>query len=131
MNEIHEFDTVIYPRKLWIVVKPEKGQLEDVFDDLDYDEVLSERWNATAIYLVREKKFGLLGGLIVFKNKREITIENITHEATHIAMDMFTDLGIEFNGASQEAFAYFVGWVASCCEQVKINNYNERIHRTR
>lgn len=131
MNEIHEFDPIIYPRRLWIVVKPEKGQLEDVFDDLKYEEVSGDAYNATAIYLVREKQFGLLGGLIVFKNKREITIENITHEATHIAMDMFTDLGIEFNGASQEAFAYFVGWVAECCEQVKRNKYNERIHRTR
>lgn len=124
MNGIHEFDPIIYPRKLWVAVNPKKEQLYDAFDDLDYDEVLSERWNATAIYLVREKQLGFLGGLIVFKNKREITIENITHEATHIAMDMFTDLGIEFNGASQEAFAYFVGWVASCCEQVKRNKYD-------
>lgn len=51
--------------------------------------------------------------------KKDMDINTITHEASHVAIDIFTELGIEINDSNQEAFAYFIGWVAKCCEQVK------------
>lgn len=129
MNEIHEFDSVIYPRLLWIAVNPNNDTLKEFFgEDL---ELGKEQWKAQVFYPMIEKQSLRIGTLIVFNSKKFMEIETITHEALHVAIDVFSDLGINFDGKSQEALAYYTGWVAECCEQVKRNKYNERIHRTR
>lgn len=55
----------------------------------------------------------------MFASKKDMDINTITHEASHVAIDIFTELSIGLNDSNQEAFAYFIGWVAKCCEQVK------------
>lgn len=121
MDRIHEFDPVIYPRLLWIVVNPKKEVLEDLFEGNFNQEDDSL---AIVYQTIRKKPDKRCGCLIVFNSKKYMTTEVIAHEATHVALDIFSYLGIECDGQHQEALAYFIGWVAKCCEQVKRNKYD-------
>ena len=78
--KIHEFDPVIYPRKLWVAVST------DTFSDRF--EGVSE-WDDTAdaiVDCVRDKQRNLGGILVRYESKNAITIANIAHESSHIAM---------------------------------------------
>lgn len=79
--KIHEFDPVIYPRKLWVAVST------DTFSDRF--EGVSE-WDDTAdaiVDCVRDKQRNLGGILVRYESKNAITIANIAHESSHIAMN--------------------------------------------
>lgn len=104
--KIHEFDPVIYPRKLWVSVST------DTFSDRF--EGVSE-WDDTADAIVdcfRDKLRNLGGILVRFESKNAITIANIAHESSHIAMNIFDYIGAKVDLANQETFSYLVGWVA-------------------
>lgn len=93
--KIHEFDPVIYPRKLWVAVST------DTFSDR-------------------------LGGILVrFESKNAITIANIAHESSHIAMNIFDYIGAKVDLANQETFSYLVGWVADCINQVRTGKFKD------
>ncbi len=116
MERIYEFDPVIYPRLLWIAVNPKKEVLQEYFSDtLDTDALKGK----AVVCVVSRKIDNSAGYLIVFNSKKYMDIETIAHEATHVGLDLFHELDIEYDGLHQEAFAYFIGWVAKCCEQVK------------
>lgn len=86
--KIHEFDPVIYPRKLWVAVST------DTFSDR-------------------------------FESKNAITIANIAHESSHIAMNIFDYIGAKVDLANQETFSYLVGWVADCINQVRTGKFKD------
>lgn len=50
-----------------------------------------------------------------------MTTEIITHEAFHASLDMFDAIGCRIDANNQEPFAYLVGWVSKCMEEVKRN----------
>lgn len=79
----HEFDPVIYPRKLWVAVSTDT--FSDRFEDVS-------EWDDTAdaiVDCVRDKLRNLGGILVRFESKNAITIANIAHESSHIAMNIF------------------------------------------
>ena len=116
MERIYEFDPVIYPRLLWIAVNPSKEKINNFFnEELKFDKSQEK----AIVYCASKKIDNKAGCLIMFASKKDMDINTITHEASHVAIDIFTELGIEINDSNQEAFAYFIGWVAKCCEQVK------------
>ena len=110
---IHEFDPVIYPRKVWIAVG--KGQFEDRFDGVS-------EWNDNADAVV-DKAYDRIdrkGGVFIrFESVEYITGRTITHESNHSAMDIFGFIGAEVDIDNQEPFCYLAGWIAQCCEEVK------------
>ncbi len=111
--QIHEFDPQIYPRRLWIAIG--KDTFSDKFDGIsEWDD------SASAIvdnaYCKETKKAGIF---IRFGSKHDITTENITHEASHAAMEIFDYIGAKVDFANQEPFSYLCGWVAKCIEEVK------------
>ncbi len=115
-TKIHEFDPVIYPRLLWIAVNPKKEEIDNFFnEELKFDKSQEK----AIVYCASKKINNKAGCLIMFASKKDMDINTITHEASHVAIDIFTELSIEINDSNQEAFAYFIGWVAKCCEQVK------------
>ena len=107
--KIHEFDPLIYPRKLWVAVST------DTFSDRF--EGVSE-WDDTAdaiVDCVRDK----------LRNLGGITIANIAHESSHIAMNIFDYIGAKVDLANQETFSYLVGWVADCINQVRTGKFKD------
>jgi len=111
--QIHEFDPQIYPRKVWIAVG--KNTFSDKFDGLsEWDEAADAMVDNA--YCKQTKK----GGIFVrFENKAAMRTDNITHEASHVAMEIFDYIGAKVDLANQECFSYLCGWIAKCIEEVK------------
>lgn len=121
---IHEFDPVIYPRKLWIVVTKDMSIITNNFLDKNskgemiYSGDIGSDFHAIT-QKVTHKESRLHGSIIVFGNKAALTSKNIAHESTHAARQIWNELGEDVTG--EEADAYLVGWIAECCEKVKLN----------
>lgn len=110
---LHEFDLAIYPRKLWIAVS--KSKFEDILDGIsDFSDSYAAITETTY-----NKKTGKGGVLIRFASKKDMTIKHITHEATHVAMDIFSYIGAKVDLEDQECFSYLCGYIADCCDKVR------------
>lgn len=96
-----EFDPQIYPRLLWIAIG--RDQLKETFEDVSvFDE------NAYAVTeSVYHKGKGKSGILIRFDTLDDMSFENVAHESTHAAAEIFRYIGGE------------MGWVAECIGKVK------------
>lgn len=65
-----------------------------------------------------------MGGVLIrFKNKSAMTVETITHEAIHAALEVFDYVGAIVDTKNQEPFAYLCGYIARCINQVKKNKF--------
>jgi len=126
--ELHEFDPVIYPFKIWIcITKDFQLILDEHFLDYQTNEriVWGEEYDDksdAATFAVRNKNTHKFGTLIVFANKKAMTVSTIAHEASHGAKDLFHHIGAEVK--HHEPFEYLLGWIAKCCDQVKKNKYD-------
>ena len=119
--QIHEFNPVIYPFKLWIVVSKDLKAINESFTTLEGNEVYFDVPVGTDAWVghIPLKYDGLNGILMVFKNKKEITVSNVAHETNHALKVIWDYLGEETIG--DEANAYLAGWIAECIWKVKLN----------
>lgn len=116
-HTIHEFDPVLYPRRLWVVVNCPASVLNEWFEDKYED--LPNTTDACVVSARRIKPEIKGGVLIRFESKAAMTTSNIAHEAVHAAVEMFDYVGGRISYDNQEPFAYLVGWVADCIDKVK------------
>ena len=122
--QIHQFDPVIYPVKLYVIKYPNAEEINDKFTDFDFTSlnyklnanVYAVTWN-TVVRLKETNKFGVL--IILYPGK--INIGHIAHEATHAARVIWDWLTENTTGA--EADAYLVGWISDCINQVRTNKF--------
>lgn len=117
MTTIHEFDPQIYPRLLWVTYGCPTAVLKDMFGNEAQD--MDKTANAEVINCRRMKPDVRGGVLIRFRNKKEMTMENIAHESAHAALEIFDYVNARISSDNQEPFAYLVGWIADCCNKVK------------
>lgn len=122
-HQIHEFDPNIYPRKVWITCGVPFSIIKDMFELPDGIIEIEEDTDARVI-MCRRLKPEIKGGVLIeFKNKSAMTIANITHESIHAAIDIFSYVDAYIQANNQEPFAYLSGWIADCCNQVKIGKF--------
>lgn len=107
MTRIHEFDPKIYPRLLWVTYGCPTAVLKDMFGNEAQD--MDKTANAEVINCRRMKPDVRGGVLIRFRNKSEMTMENIAHEAAHAALEIFDYVNARIAYDNQEPFAYLVG----------------------
>jgi len=119
--QIHEFDPVIYPRKLWIVVTDKPKILSDNFDYINDEDNSPFDTSHAFVFNCQHNKSKLKGVCICFTKKATINYKNVSHESVHVASNIFEDCGMSmgFSNGKDEHFAYLVGWIAECCETVK------------
>ena len=119
--QVHQFDPVIYPFKLWVVVSKDLKAINESFTTLEGNNVYFDVPVGTDAWVGRIplKYDGLNGILMIFKNKKEITVSNVAHETKHALKVIWTYLGEETIG--DEADAYLAGWIAECIWKVKLN----------
>jgi hypothetical protein len=112
---LHEFDPVIYPRLLWVSIS--KAKFEDRFEGVsDFAE------NCHAVVDYTYDKIGKRGGVLIrFANKEVMNANTICHESIHAALAILDYCDIQPNINNQEPLTYLAGWIASCCEKVKLN----------
>lgn len=113
--KVYEFNPQIYPRLLWIAVTTE-SEIED-FDKL------SEMDDScyAGVDHAHNNKTDKGGVMIRFSSIDSMTIETISHEAGHAAMDIISYIGGKIDLENQEYFCYLSGWIAKCCGEVLEN----------
>lgn len=116
---IHEFDPVIYPYKLWIIISKNYSCVAEHFYNDDGSEITAIDFkNIDAFTIpVIEKKSKKLGVVILFPSKKNISFKNVAHEASHAAKMLFEY--IKADCREHEPFEYLLGWIADCCHKVK------------
>lgn len=114
---IHEFNPCIYPRLLWVV---KGGTLEGIKETLEV-ELADEREAGGAVTMpARRREDGRLGYCVWFPKASDIrNLGWIAHESTHVALCIFNDVGAVITFEGQEPFAYLVGWVFKCVDEVR------------
>lgn len=114
--KVYQFDPQIYPRKLWVAVGVTTSELNEKF----VDEIKDMDDSNDAETLPIQQKEPLLGGVLVrFENLKSMRPDNIAHEATHAALEIFDYVDARIQYDNQEPFAYLVGWVVKCIDEVK------------
>lgn len=117
--KIHEFDLGMYPRKIWIAITT-----ENKFDGFSELSKMDDSYYAV-VDNAHDNKNNKGGLFIRFANKKAMTAENITHESTHAALEVFDYIEARIDYNNQEPFCYLVGYIARCCEQVKNYKFKE------
>lgn len=115
---IDEFSNYIYPRMLWVmnggtIEQIQRNFLDEYGQEITYDGVDS----LACVYAVTSVSSGLRGFLVWIRGKR-LTTSDIAHEAVHVAMSIYHDVGAVADANNQEPFAYLVGWAAQCISWV-------------
>jgi hypothetical protein len=120
--QIHEFDPVIYPYKIWIAITDNLNAAVENYandktgGDISFEDC--ERFNAMA-FTCYNKQNKDIGVMILFKTKKACSVRTMSHESVHASQFFWDLMGEETKGI--EAEAYLVGWIAECCEKVKLN----------
>lgn len=120
--EIHEFDPVIYPYRIWVVVAKEPTCIEEQFKEYDgkpvrfVDDDSSSRQDAFCM-MATKKDSKFYGTVMYFRSKKSMTYELVAHESSHAAKNLFEHINADIK--EHEPFEYVVGWIAGCCEKVK------------
>ena len=119
-SKIHEFDPLIYPRKIWVAVGVPTSVLNETLEGIgDMD----ESTDAMVVCTSRTKP-DIKGGILIrFDSAKSMTVSTITHESTHAAMCIFDYIGAKVDLNNQETFSYLCGWIAKCIWQVKSGKY--------
>ena len=122
-NTFYEFDPVLYPIKLWVVVTNDNKILNERFEWYPKEEInidFNIHNACTGLAIKKEgKRFGIL---IVFENNKQLDIKNISHETSHAIKRIWNHLGEDYFG--DESTAYLAGWIADCCWKVKTGKYD-------
>ena len=121
--EIHRFDPIIYPYKLWVIINNSPIGIEEKFNEyngnpiefIDRDTMRHEAFTMPVI----SKEHPEYGVIIFLRSKKSMTYELVAHESSHAAKYLFEHIGSDMK--EHEPFEYVVGWIAECCEKVLKN----------
>lgn len=120
---IREFDPVIYPFRLWVIVGGTDKEISDLFlqyNGTDIEDMGKETSKSEAFAMpVMSKESNHYGVVVYFVNRRVMTCSVIAHESSHAAKFLFEHIGADIK--EHEPFEYVVGWIAGCCEKAKKN----------
>lgn len=126
--QFHQFDPIIYPRKLWVGITNNCNAIREQFNYEYESELENVMENSTAfVFPCALKESGSLGVCVIFKNKENMDTKTIAHESVHIASQIFSDcnMAMGFDGGKDEHFAYLAGWAADCINQVKTGKFKD------
>ena len=120
--QIHQFDPVIYPVKLWVSFTKDLTPIADRFKQINNKEFDSEFKDCLEAFTqpVIEKETGLYGIIVVFRDKK-VSVSLMAHEATHVNQLIWTRINEDTIGV--EAEAYLVQWIVDCLDQVNRNKF--------
>ena len=120
---IYEFDTVIYPRHLWVSIDAPTSALNELFpegDTLDAPFVdMADKTNAITDR-VRKLTPEPQGGILIrFKSVAKMTPPIMAHEAFHAMMGILDYINSYPAISNQEPAAYLIEFIVKCCEKAK------------
>jgi len=87
--QFHQFNPVIYPRKLWVVITNNIQVINDKFHhEYNIEPDFSSKCEAM-VFDVSLKDTLEMGVIAVFTSKKSMTVKTISHEAVHVASSIF------------------------------------------
>lgn len=134
-NKIHEFDTVIYPFKIYIACEPDYEFINKTFSELssecEFSQIERGRFdnhnglNMTTYFAchLEQRQMGIL---FIIWNKKAIDVGCMTHEANHATNLIFDHLGMDKGGffiGNDECYCYLSGFIANCIDKVRTNKF--------
>ncbi len=121
--KIYNFDPVIYPYKLWVIITNDIKNVQKYFLNYNKEEIDGDLLNCKgcSIDVVLKEDRNIRGVLITFESKKEMTPGLMAHESYHAAISIWEY--IEETNPSEEAFAYLLKWIVECCNKVKNNKF--------
>lgn len=129
--KIHEFDSIIYPTRLWVGINTPLEDLQEKFYALtDKDEVMDFdasilEFKSTCFatcFPVGEKKSGWKGVYCHIQRPKDLRAGVMAHEAEHFVCWLCKKLGIESTEFDDsEPRTYLIQWAVDCIEKVKLN----------
>lgn len=114
---LFSYSSEIYPVKMWVSFGMSIESLKNIFD-MDDDELGENDMGAVSPVQHKKEKRG--GYLVRFKNVNEISVLEISHEASHVAMMIYEYIGASVDLYNQEPFAYLVSWAANNITNAKM-----------
>lgn len=133
-TKIHEFDSVIYPFRLWVMSNPTKDFLKENFFcmnpstkgywDFEDNDIPSSKICYAVTVPVKNKKSKKNGALVMLLDTKGFNIAMAAHVASHVC-DILADY-LELNviksfSETGEARAYVIEWAINCINKVKNN----------
>jgi hypothetical protein len=122
--EIHEFDPVIYPVKLWVLIDASVEEINKNFErdnDKHNPICLEDFWTACASCINTKLDTKEFGVYIVIIKANKITPGVLAHEACHLSDTIYNHIGATQIDLGGEPHAYLTEWIVdSICKVVKL-----------
>lgn len=123
--KIYEFDTVIYPFNIWILVNETPDIIPEYFKEYSGQEMIftdddeANRMNAFSMKVISKDKNPTYGALLYFRSKESMEPGLIAHESSHAAKFLFEHICADMR--KHEPFEYVLEFIVKCCYKVKDN----------
>lgn len=134
-NIIHEFNTKIYPFKIYIVCNPNYKFINDNFAELssncEFSQIEKKRFDnhnglLATTYFACHLEQRQMGVLFIIWDKKRFDVKTVTHETIHACNLIFDhldmDKGSYFIG-NDECYCYLAGYISDCLNQVRTNKF--------
>lgn len=93
---IREFDLVIYPFRLWVVIGGTDKEISDLFLQYNGTDIGKETSKSEAFAMpVMSKESNHYGVVVYFVNRRVMACSAIAHESSHAAKFLFEHIGAD------------------------------------
>ncbi len=135
-GEIHEFNPIIYPCRIWVAINPSYESISEKFYavttemermDIEPRQFEADYFSIASTCPVTIKQGGWIGLLVCIWKPKSLNVDTICHESVHCSDFICEQFGIT-NGSfdNGEAYAYLTGWIAGCIESVKKGTVSHR-----
>lgn len=119
---IHQFDPVIYPYKVWVIIDKKPNRIPEKFKEYSGNPIIfqdsdMDRLEAFTMPVQSKGDDPYYGVILFFRSKRSMDYELVAHESSHAAKYLFEHIGADCN--IHEPFEFVVGWISGCCKEVK------------
>ena len=114
---LQQFDLVIYPVQLVIAIGNFEKEINRYYKPYDekYNHIGFPGENPAATYRVRNRKTNDSVCLIWIPKTDEVRGSYISHEASHVALEIFKYVGAYVDYDDQEPFCYLQGAIFRLC----------------
>ena len=110
---LKEFDLVIYPVQLVFALGDFEKEINQRYKPYDehFNYIGFPKNNPAATFNIKVKKTGDVACMIWIPNTNEVKGSYISHEADHVALEIFKYIGAHIDYDDQEPFCYLLGTV--------------------
>lgn len=118
----YKYEQPIYPHVLCVGIGLEYEDAKRAFQHDDKDELIDydfKECDGITCWELHTKDDGRRCILVLFENRKCMTISLCCHEATHACEHIEQEIGMEHGG---EASAYLAGWIAKCIDEARKGN---------